>query len=93
VTVRRLLDQHGIHSDRRTTRDPTASERGRRVQAVSVAARRAARLAELGFADLEAYLWVRRLQQGWPIWRLRAELKVSRAWLTTQLDQLGILRR
>jgi hypothetical protein len=53
-------------------------------------ARRAARPTELGFADLDEYLRVRRLEQGWPIQRLRAELGVDRAWLRQQMTQLGI---
>jgi AraC-like DNA-binding protein len=56
VTVRRLLDQHGIRRGRRTASELAAGERGRQVQSVSWQARRAARLAELGFPDLAAYL-------------------------------------
>jgi hypothetical protein len=48
LTVRRLLDRHGIRRVRRTPRERAASESGRRVQAVGWQARRAARLAELG---------------------------------------------
>jgi hypothetical protein len=54
LTVRRLLDRHGIRRVRRTPAERAASESGRRVQSVSWQAHRAARLAELGFADLSA---------------------------------------
>ncbi|HEV8651624.1 MAG TPA: hypothetical protein VG276_20080 [Actinomycetes bacterium] len=40
-------------------------------------ARRAARLAELGFADLAAYLQARYVEQGWSVKRMRAELRVA----------------
>jgi hypothetical protein len=56
LTVRRLLDRHGIRRVRRTPRERAAAKRGRRVQAVGWRARRAARLAELGFQDLASYL-------------------------------------
>jgi hypothetical protein len=49
VTVRRLLDRHAIRRVRRTAMERVASESGRRVQSVGWQARRAARLAELGF--------------------------------------------
>jgi len=55
LTVRRLLDRHGIRRVRRTPAERTTSESGRRVQWVSWQARRAARLAELGFEDLATY--------------------------------------
>jgi hypothetical protein len=56
LTVRRLLDRHGIRRVRRTPRERAAAKRRRRVQAVGWRARRAARLAELGFQDLASYL-------------------------------------
>jgi hypothetical protein len=89
VTVRRLLDQHGIRRGRRTASELAAGERGRRVQAVSWQARRAARLAELGFPDLAVYLQRRHVEQGWPIKRMRAELRVGRRWLLAELARLG----
>ncbi len=49
VTVRRLLDCYGIRRVRRTPAERAAAESGRRVQTVGWQARRAARLAELGF--------------------------------------------
>jgi len=89
-TVRRLMQQVGVTRRRRTTRQLTAGERGRRVQSVSWQQRRAARLAELGFADLGGYLQRRYLEQGWSIRRMRAELGVGRTWLVAQLARLGL---
>jgi hypothetical protein len=60
------------------------------VQSVSRQARRAARLAELGFADLAGYLRVRYVEQGWSVKRMRAELGVGRTWLVAQLARLGL---
>src|SRR6266542_3335963 len=54
------------------------------------AANRQARLAELGFADMEDYLRVRRVEQGWSLRRMLAELQVGSAWLKRQMDQLEI---
>jgi hypothetical protein len=89
VTVRRLLDRHGIRRVRRTPAERAASQSGRRVQAVRWQARRAARLAELGFADLGAYLRARHVAQGWSVKRMRAELRVGRRWLVGELARLG----
>ena len=89
-TVRRLMQQVGVTRRRRTTRQLTAGERGRRVQSVSWQQRRAARLAELGFADLGGYLQRRYLEQGWSIKRMRAELQVGRNWLVAQMARLGL---
>jgi hypothetical protein len=81
LTVRRLLDRHGIRRVRRTAMERAAAESGRRVQAESWRARRAARLAELGFRDLAGYLRARHVAQGWSVRRMRAELGVGRRWL------------
>jgi hypothetical protein len=81
LTVQRLLDRHGIRRVRRTTAERAASESGRRVQQVGWQARRAGRLAELGFGDLAAYLQARHVEQGWSVKRMRAELRVGRRWL------------
>jgi hypothetical protein len=43
----------------------------------------------LGFADLAGYLRVRWVEQGWSVRRMRAELKVGRAWLAAELHRLG----
>jgi hypothetical protein len=55
------------------------------VQSVSWQARRAARLKELGFADLAGYLQRRYREQGWPVKRMRAELGVGYNWLVAQM--------
>jgi hypothetical protein len=89
-TVRRLLDSYGIRRVRRTSAERTASESGRRVQAVGWQARRAGRLAELGFQDLAGYLKARYVEQGWSVKRMRAELRVGRRWLVGELTRLGL---
>jgi hypothetical protein len=63
-TVRRLMVQAGVRRDRRTARQLAVGERGRWVQSASWQRRRAARLAELGFADLGGYLRRRYVEQG-----------------------------
>jgi AraC-like DNA-binding protein len=90
VTVRRLLERYGIRRVRRTPAERAASELGRRVQAVGWQARRIARLAELGFADLATYLQARHVEQGWSVKRMRAELGVGRRWLVGELARLGL---
>jgi hypothetical protein len=90
VTVRRLLDRYGIRRVRRTPSERAAADEGRRVQAVGWQARRAARLAELGFADLGAYLKARHVEQGWSVKRIRAELGVGRRWLVGELARLRL---
>jgi hypothetical protein len=90
VTVRRLLDRYGIRRVQRTPAERAAAESGRRVQTVGWQARRTGRLAELGFADLAGYLKARRVEQGWPVTRMRAELQVGRRWLVGELDRLGL---
>jgi hypothetical protein len=54
------------------------------------AAKRQARLAELGFTDVEGYLRVRRVEQGWSLRRILAELQVSSAWLKDQMQRLDM---
>jgi hypothetical protein len=90
LTVRRLLDRYGIRRVRRTPRERAAAESGRRMQAMGWQAQRAARLAELGFGDLAAYLQARHLEQGWSVKRMRAELRVGRRWLMGELARLGL---
>jgi len=90
LTVRRLMDRHGIRRVRRTPAERAASEAGRWVQSVSWQARRAARLAELGFANLAAYLKARHVAQGWSVKRMCAELHVGRRWLVGELARLGL---
>jgi hypothetical protein len=60
------------------------------VQAVGWRARRAARLAELGFADLADYLQARHVEQGFSVRRMRAELQVGRRWLVGEMGRLGL---
>jgi AraC-like DNA-binding protein len=83
--VRRLLREHGVTRTRATAALAAAGARGRALQAAHHAERRQARLAALGFADLSGYLRVRRVEQGWPIERIGAELGVDRRWLRAQL--------
>ena len=72
------MEQIGVRRCRRTARQLAVAERGRQVQSVSWEARRAMRLAELGFADLPSYLQARYVDQRWTIKRMRAELQVGR---------------
>jgi hypothetical protein len=44
----------------------------------------------LGFADVEGYLRVRRVEQGWSLRRMLAELQVGSAWLNDQMHRLRI---
>ena len=90
LTVRRLLDRHGIRRARRTPREQAAAAAGRRVQSVGWQARRAARLAEFGFEDLATYLRARHVEQDWSVKRMRAELGVGRRWLVGELRRLGL---
>ena len=60
------------------------------MQQVGWQARLPARLAELGFADLAAYLRARHVEQGWSVKRMRAELRVGRRWLLGELTRLGL---
>jgi hypothetical protein len=90
LTVRRLLECHGIRRVRRTAAERAASKGGLRVQSGSWQARRAARLAELGFADLTEYFKARHVEQGWSVRRMRAELGVGRRWLVAELARLGL---
>ncbi len=87
ATVGDRLDRHGLHR-----RGPAAGhQRAAQRRAATWAAKRQARLAELGFTSLEGYLRARRAGQGWwSVRRMRAELGVNRAWLVGELDRLGI---
>jgi hypothetical protein len=57
-----------------------------------VAERRQARLAALGFATLAAYLEDRWVGKGWSLRRVRAELRVTAAWLRGEIVRLGVGR-
>jgi len=85
-TVRDRLDQHGLPRRRASVRPRRAIAR----QVACWAAKRQARLAELGFASVEGYLRVRRVEQGWSLRRMLAELQVGSAWLKDQMQRLGI---
>jgi hypothetical protein len=63
ATVRDRLDRHRLPRQRATRRPRRAIQR----QRACWAAKRHARLAALGFADVEGYLRVRRVEQGWSL--------------------------
>jgi len=86
ATVRDRLDQHGLPRQRATRRPYRAIQR----QRACWAAKRQARLAGLGFADVEDYLRVRRVGQGWSLRRMLAELQVAPVWLKGQMHRLRI---
>jgi hypothetical protein len=86
ATVRDRLDQHRLPRQRASVRPYRATARQRECWA----AKRQARLVELGFADVEGYLRVRRVGQGWSLRRMLAELRVGSAWLKDQLHRLRI---
>jgi hypothetical protein len=85
-TVWDRLDQHRLPRRRASVRPRRATAR----QAACCAAKRQARLAGLGFADVEDDLGMRRVGQGWSLRRLLAELQVAPAWLNDQLHRLRI---
>jgi hypothetical protein len=86
ATVRDRLDRHGLPRQRATRRPYQAIQR----QKACWAAKRQARLAGLGFADLDGYLRARRVEQGWSVQRMLTELQVAPAWLKDQMELLGI---
>jgi hypothetical protein len=86
ATVWDRLDQQGLPRQRASVRPHRAIQRQRECWA----AKRQARLAGLGFPDVEDYLRVRRVEQGWSLRRILAELQVGSAWLKDQLHRLGI---
>jgi hypothetical protein len=75
VTHRGRLDRHGLPRRRASVRPRRAIQR----QTACWAAKRQARLVGLGFADVEGYLGVRRVQQGWSLRRMLAGLQVAPA--------------
>jgi transposase len=85
-TVGDRLDQYRLPRRRAMRRPRRAIER----QAACWAAKRQARLAGLGFADVEGYLQLRRVEQGWSLRRMLAELQVGSSWLKDQMHRLGI---
>jgi hypothetical protein len=85
-TVRDRLDQHSLPRQRASARPRRAIQR----QTECWAAKRQARLAGLGFADVEEYLRLRRVAQGWSLRRMLTELRVGSAWLKDQMQRLRI---
>jgi len=86
ATVRDRLDQHSLPRQRASARPLRAIQR----QTECWAAKRQARLAGLGFADVEEYLRLRRVEQGWSLRRMLTELRVGSAWLKDQMQRLRI---
>jgi len=86
ATVRDRLDQHRLPCQRATHRPYRAIAR----QRACWAAKRKTRLVELGFADMEEYLRVRRIEQGWSLRRILTELQVGSASLKDQMHRLRI---
>ncbi len=86
ATVCDRLDQHRLPRRRATVRPQRAIPR----QTACWVAKRQARLAGLGFGDVKEYLRVRRVEQGWSLRRMLAELQVGSAWLKDQMKQLQI---
>ena len=86
ATVRDRLHQQGLARQRATVRSYQAIQQ----QTECWAAKRQARLAGLGFANMEEYLRARRVEQGWSLRRILAELQVGPAWLKDQMNQLQI---
>ncbi len=86
ATVRDRLDRHGLPRRRARIR----SHRAIQQQTACWVAKRQARLAGLGFTDVEEYLRVRRVEQGWSLRRMLTELQVGSAWLKDQMHRLRI---
>ena len=86
ATVRDRLDQHGLPRQRATIRPHRSIQR----QTECWAAKRQARLAGLGFASVEGYLRVRRVEQAWSLRRMLTELRVGSVWLKRQMHRLSI---
>ncbi len=90
-TLRRLLDRYQIRRVGPTRRQrAAAAASGPHMQARVVQQRCQARLVELGFEGLEAYLRDRYARRGWSVRRLCAELGVGHGWLDAQLARLGL---
>jgi hypothetical protein len=90
-TLRRLLDDYQVRRVTPTRRQrAAAAASGPTRQSRTVQERCQARLAELGFVGLEAYLRDRYAGRGWSVRRLCAELGVGHGWLDQQLTRLGL---
>jgi hypothetical protein len=92
ATTRRLVDHYQIRRVGPTRRQQAQAAQNpgpTRLAQVS-GQRRVARLAELGFADLDSYLHDRWVRQGSSVRRMCAELKVGHGWVEKQLDRLQL---
>jgi hypothetical protein len=91
ATLRRLLEEYQVRRVAPTRRQrAAAAASGPTTQARAVRQRCQARLAELGFVELEEYLRDRSVGRAWSVRRLCAELGDSQGWLRLQLTQLGL---
>ena len=88
--VRRLLCAHRVGRMQPTAAQMAAAAQARASQTARYTERRRARVAALGFGELAAYLRVRRVEQGWPLARIGAELGVGRRWLRAHLNTLEL---
>jgi hypothetical protein len=90
-TLRHLLDHHQVRrvAPTRRQRAAAAAASGPKQQA-RACERRRARLAELGFTEVDEYLKDRCVGRGWSVRRLCAELGVGHGWLDQQLTRLGL---
>ena len=86
VSVRFLLRDH----DAKFSRGFDAAAASGPNQQARAVQRRQARLAELGFAELDEYLRDRSVTRGWSARRLCVELGVGHGWLDQQLARLGL---
>jgi hypothetical protein len=95
TTLRRLLDQHGVRRVAPTRRQRAAAEAasGPTQQAQAARQRCRARLAELGFTEVDDYLRDRSVGRGWPVRRLCAELGLGHGWVDAQLQRLRLRDR
>jgi hypothetical protein len=81
--IRRLVDQAGIQRS-----SPTARSARQRRRATD--RRLTKRTAQLGFADLGAYLVDRVIQQRWPLSQVAVELEIHSDTVKDWLDRHGV---
>jgi hypothetical protein len=89
-TLRRLLEDYRVRRVAPTRRQRAAAAASGPKQQARAGERRRARLAALGFADVDEYLKDRCVGRGWSVRRLGAELGVGHGWLDHQLARLGL---
>lgn len=87
------VQQPGTARLQRRQQIRTATEPQRAALRAAAAARRLAKVHELGFTSERDYLADRYLTQRWPVSRIKSELQVGSATLTEVLDGAGIIRR